>query len=58
MDRSPVGDDLEAEASAAEESVLSEWDDETLKVAIRSGGYKGGDDVSGQADAVRPSAEE
>jgi hypothetical protein len=58
MDRSDVGDDLEAEATAAEKSVLADWDDETLKVAIRAGGYRGGQDVSGQADAVRPSGED
>jgi hypothetical protein len=57
MDRSEVGADLEAEASAAEQAVLAEWDDEALKTAVRSGGYKGGQDVSGQGEAVRPSAE-
>jgi len=57
MDRSPVGDDLEAEATAAEEAVLAEWDDEALKVAIRAGGYKGGEDVSGEGEVVRPSPE-
>lgn len=57
MDRSQVGDDLEAEATAAEEAVLAEWDDETLKIAIRAGGYKGGQDVSGGGEAVRPSTE-
>ena len=57
MDRSTVGDDLEAEATAAEEAILTAWDDETLKTAIRSGGYKGGEDVAGQAEAVRPSGD-
>jgi hypothetical protein len=57
MDRRDVGDDLEAEASAAEEAVLAEWDEESLRTAIRAGGYKGGRDVSGQADTVRPSGE-
>src|SRR5512141_3001971 len=34
MERSAVGDDLEAEASVAEAAILAEWDDETLKTAI------------------------
>jgi Virulence factor len=55
MDRSPVGDDLEAEATAAEQSVLEAWDEEALKTAIRAGGFKGGADVAGEADVVRPS---
>jgi hypothetical protein len=58
MDRSPVGDDLEAEAQAAEDAVLAAWDDETLKVAIRAGGYRGGTDVSGQGETVRPASED
>jgi hypothetical protein len=58
MDRREVGDDLEAEASAAETAVLEEWDEETLKTAIRAGGYQGGTDVAGDAEAVRPSAED
>ena len=57
MDRSPVGDDLEAEAQAAENTVLAEWSDEALKIAIRSGGYQGGADVAGEIEAVRPSPE-
>ena len=55
MDRSQVGDDLEAEATAAEQAVLDEWSEDQLKVAIRAGGYQGGDDVGGQSDAIRPS---
>ena len=58
MNRSPVGDDLEAEAQAAEDAVLAAWDDEALKGAIRAGGYRGGADVSGQGDAVRPASED
>jgi hypothetical protein len=58
MDRREVGDDLEAEAQAAEDSVLAEWTDDTLKVAIRAGGYQGGADVAGEVDAVRPAGEE
>ena len=57
MDRSPVGDDLEAEAQAAEEAVLAAWDEPTLKTAIRAGGYQGGADVAGQGEAVRPAPE-
>jgi len=55
MDRSQVGDDLEAEATAAEQAVLNEWSEDQLKVAIRAGGYQDGEDVAGTGDAVRPS---
>lgn len=58
MDRSPVGDDLEEEASAAEQTVLAEWNDDQLKVAIRAGGYQGGADVAGEVAATRPSSDE
>lgn len=58
MDRSPVGEDLEAEAQAAEDTVLAEWTDDVLKTAIRSGGFKGGADVAGQGEAVRPASED
>ena len=57
MNRSPVGEDLEAEAQAAEDAVLAEWTEDALKVAIRAGGYRGGADVAGQGEAVRPSGE-
>ncbi len=57
MNRSPVGEDLEAEAQAAEDAVLAEWTEDVLKVAIRAGGYRGGADVAGQGEAVRPSGE-
>jgi hypothetical protein len=58
MDRREVGDDLEAEAQAAQDAVLAEWNEEVLKVAIRAGGFQGGDDVAGEADPVRPASEE
>ena len=58
MDRTDVGDDLEAEAQAAEDAVLGEWSEDVLKVAIRAGGFKGGADVAGESDAVRPSPAE
>ena len=58
MDRRAVGDDLEAEAQAAEDAVLAEWTDDVLKVAIRAGGFQGGADVAGDVEAVRPSGEE
>ena len=58
MNRSPVGDDLEAEAQAAEDAVLAEWTDDVLKTAIRAGGFKGGADVAGQGEAVRPASED
>jgi hypothetical protein len=57
MQRTDVGDDLEAEASAAEGAVLAAWDEDALKTAIRAGGYRGGEDVAGQGEAVRPSGE-
>ena len=57
MDRSQVGDDLESEATAAEEAVLAGWTEDVLKQAIRAGGYKGGEDVAGSSEAVRPSPE-
>jgi len=58
MERRQVGEDLEAEASAAEQAVLADWDDDTLKTAIRAGGYQGGADVAGDVEAVRPSPED
>ena len=57
MDRRDVGDDIEAEAQAAEDAVLAEWTEDALKVAIRAGGYQGGPDVASGTDAVRPSSE-
>jgi hypothetical protein len=50
MERRQVGEDLEEEAQAAEDSVLAEWSEDVLKVAIRSGGYQGGSDVAAGAD--------
>jgi hypothetical protein len=58
MERSQVGDDLEAEAQAAEDAVLAVWTEDALKVAIRAGGYQGGADVAGDAEPVRPSGED
>jgi hypothetical protein len=58
MERRTCGDDLEAEVQAAQDALLSEWDDEALRLAIRAGGVQGGADVSGQGEAVRPSREE
>ena len=58
MDRSQVGDDLEAEASAAQHALLAAWDDEALKVAIRAGGYRGGADVAGVGEPARPAGED
>jgi cvfA/B/C family virulence factor len=55
MDRNDVGDDLEAEATTAERALLAEWSEDQLKVAIRAGGYRSGEDVAGRSDAVRPS---
>jgi hypothetical protein len=58
IDRRQVGDDLEAEAQAAEDAVIGEWTDDVLKVAIRAGGYQGGADLAGEVEAVRPAPED
>jgi hypothetical protein len=58
MERRPCGDDLEAEVAAEQERLEAEWTDEVLRASIRSGGIKGGPDVAGQTDAVRPAAED
>jgi hypothetical protein len=58
MDRSPCGDDLDAEVQAAADRLEAEWTDELLRAAIRAGGIKGGADVSGEVEAVRPAPEE
>ena len=58
MDRRPCGDDLEAEAQAAQDAVVADWTDDVLKVAIRAGGYRGGADVAAESEAVRPSGED
>jgi Virulence factor len=42
MDRSECGDDLQAEAQQAADRVQSEWPDEVLRAAIRSGGFRQG----------------
>jgi hypothetical protein len=58
MDRRACGDDLDAEVQAETDRLEAEWTDEVLRVAIRAGGVKGGEDVSGRAgDAIRPSSE-
>jgi hypothetical protein len=58
MDRSHCGPDLEGEVQAAAAALEEEWTDEALRAAIRAGGIKGGSDVSGQGEAVRPSPED
>jgi hypothetical protein len=58
MERRECGDDLEAEVQAAQDALITEWDDDALRVAIRAGGIKGGADVSGLGEAVRPAPEE
>jgi Virulence factor len=58
MDRRGCGDDLEAEVQAETERLEAEWTDEVMRVAIRAGGVKGGADVAGEAEAVRPSPDE
>jgi Virulence factor len=58
MDRRDCGDDLDAEVAAVAAGLESEWNDDVLKDAIRAGGIKGGPDVAGQGEAMRPSPEE
>jgi hypothetical protein len=57
MDARPCGDDLQHEVDTAMVAILSEWDDDMLKAAIRSGGIQGGPDASEGGDAVRPSGD-
>jgi hypothetical protein len=40
MDRRACGDDLQAEVDAEAERVKAAWDEQTLRAAIRSGGYR------------------
>jgi hypothetical protein len=42
MTRDECGDDLQAEAQRAADRVQSEWPDDVLRAAIRSGGYRQG----------------
>ena len=58
MDRRPCGDDLEAEVQAAFDAIEAEWTDEVLRAALRAGGVRGGEDVAGQGEAVRPAGED
>ena len=55
MQRRPCGDDLDAEVAAERERLEAEWTEEILRAAIRSGGIKGGPDVAGETEVVRPS---
>lgn len=58
MDTRECGDDLQHEVDAMTVRILSEWDDDMLKAAIRAGGVQGGPDVGGSGGDVRPAAEE
>jgi hypothetical protein len=55
QDRRPCGDDLEVEAQAEFDRLSAEWSPEVLRVAVRAGGIRGGEDVAGQGEAIRPS---
>jgi hypothetical protein len=57
MDTRECGDDLQHEVDTETVKILSEWDDDMLKAAIRSGGAQGGLDVSGAGEAIRPSGD-
>jgi Virulence factor len=58
MDRRPCGDDLDAEVVDMVAILEAEWTEDVLRAAIRSGGIRGGADVAGDTEAVRPSSEE
>jgi hypothetical protein len=58
MHRRECGDDLEAEAQAEADRLEAEWAEDVLRQAIRAGGIRGGEDVAGQGEAVRPAADE
>ena len=55
MDTRACGNDLQHEVDTETVKILSEWDEDMLKAAIRSGGVQGGSDVSSVGEAVRPS---
>lgn len=58
MERRPCGDDLDAEVVAEQSRLENEWTDEVLRATIRSGGVKGGLDVAGETEPVRPAPED
>ena len=58
MDTRECGDDLQHEVDTETVKILSEWDEDALKATIRAGGVRGGADVSGTGDVVRPSGED
>jgi hypothetical protein len=57
MDTRECGADLRHEVDTETVKILSEWDEDMLKAAIRTGGVLGGPDVSGANKAVRPSGD-
>ena len=57
IDTRGCGDDLQHEVDTETVKILSEWDDDMLKAAIRSGGVQGGPDVSAAGEAVRHSGD-
>jgi hypothetical protein len=58
MDTSECGEDLQHEVDTMMVRILSEWDDDVLKAAIRAGGVQGGPDVAGSGGDVRPAGQE
>jgi hypothetical protein len=40
MDKRQCGDDLDAEVESTRAALETEWTDEVLRAAIRSGGYR------------------
>jgi Virulence factor len=58
MDRRACGDDLEAEVQAEADRLEADWTEDVMKVAIRSGGVRGGADVAGTVQAMRPTGED
>ena len=47
MDTRECGDDLQHEVDTETVQILSEWDEQVLREAIRSGGVKGGKAIAG-----------
>ena len=47
MDTRECGDDLQHEVDTETVAILSEWDEQVLRDAIRSGGVKGGEPIAG-----------
>jgi hypothetical protein len=58
MDARACGEHLQHQVDPETVQILSEWAHDVLKAPIRAGGVRGGSDVSGAAEAARPSKED